>query len=152
MRSFGRSFAVNLVATFVAASAALSGCGKKDEPHRKPTFPVTGQVVVDGKSPGEAIKIECHPVGGMDQEHPSVSQTMTAPDGKFEIATYETGDGVPQGEYVLTFMWGKMNLISMSYGGPDKLNNRYSDPKQSEFKFKVEDKPVDLGRIELTTK
>ena len=92
----------------------------------------------------------------MDQEHPTISSTLTGEDGKFEISTYKSGDGVPAGDYTLAFMWGKLNLIAGSYGGPDKLNGRYSDPKTSEFKFTVatgEDAAaIDLGTIELTTK
>jgi len=46
-----------------------------------------------------------------------------------------------------------MNMLSRSYGGPDKLNKRYTNPEKSEIKFTVEPgKPVDLGVIELTTK
>jgi hypothetical protein len=40
----------------------------------------------------------------------------------------------------------------MSYGGPDRLNNRYRDPQKSTVRFTVKDEPVDLGSIELTTK
>ena len=77
---------------------------------------------------------------------------FTDEEGKFEISTYESSDGVPAGEYALTFMWGKWNM-SGSYGGPDKLNDRYTDPKTSEVKVTVKDgEPTDLGTIELTTK
>ena len=70
-----------------------------------------------------------------------------------EIATYEASDGVPEGEYVLTFMWGKINLISGGYGGPDKLNGRYTDPETSEVKVTVKaGEATELGTIELTTK
>lgn len=60
---------------------------------------------------------------------------------------------MPPGEYVLTFSWREFNTFSMSYSGPDKLNGRYNDPQQSEFRLTVEsgDEPIDLGRIELTT-
>ncbi len=130
----------------------VTGCGGKDEPYRKPTAKVTGQVTVDGKAPTDAIKVMCHPVDGMDQEHPSVSQCMTGDQGKFEISTYQSGDGVPEGEYVLTFLYGQLNLVSMNYGGPDKLKGRYSDPSKSEWRLSVKGStPVDLGVIALTT-
>lgn len=130
----------------------LGSCGKPQQ-YRKETFPVTGRVVVDGQPPSSPIQIECHNVAGMDQQHPTVSQTMTGEDGKFAISTYESGDGVPAGEYALTFYWGQLNLISANYGGPDKLKKRYRDPKKSEIKFTVEPgQPTDLGTLELTTK
>ncbi len=99
------------------------------------------------------LKVECHNVAGMDQEHPTISSALTGEDGKFEISTYQSGDGLPPGDYVLTFMWGKMNLIAGSYGGPDQLEKKYLDPEKSEFKVTVkEGEPVDLGEIKLVTK
>jgi hypothetical protein len=130
------------------------GCEKK-RGDRKETTRVTGQVYVDGVPvpAKEPLKILCHNVAGMDKEQPYVSQALTGEDGKFEISTYEKGDGIPAGEYVLTFMWGKMNFFSNSYGGPDKLKGRYKDPKKSEHRLTVEaGKPTDLGRIDLKTK
>jgi hypothetical protein len=142
---------VRLAAALVLI-AVCDGCGGSDAPYRKETFPVNGQVVVDGVPPSSPVSIVCHDVKGMDQQHPSVSQTMTGAEGRFEVSTYETGDGVPAGDYALTFEWGQINLVSMQYGGPDKLGGRYSDPTKSEFRFKVTDGPVDLGRLELKTK
>jgi hypothetical protein len=98
------------------------------------------------------VQIECHNVAGMDAEMPTFSSCVSNPDGTFEIATYKQGDGVPAGDYVLTFACQEFNLMSRSYGGPDKLNKRYSDPKKSDIKFTVKDKSVDLGEIQLTTK
>ena len=70
---------------------------------------------------------------------------------KFQISTYETGDGVPEGEYRLTFQAGQMNLVSRSYTG-DLLNGRYSDPQKSEFTLTVAGTdPIDLGTIDLKT-
>jgi hypothetical protein len=138
---------------FVAVLASIAGCGE-EQPYRKPTSTVTGQVFVDGEPVPVAtpLKVECHPLNGLDTEHPTFSSSLTGEDGKFSISTYESGDGVPPGEYVLTFMWGKMNLISPSYGGPDKLNGKYDDPEKSEHVLTVvEGLPTDLGRIDLTT-
>jgi hypothetical protein len=89
----------------------------------------------------------------MDAAMPTVSSAFTGQDGGFSISTYESGDGVPAGDYVLTFMWGQKEAFSGGYGGPDKLSNRYTDPKKSPVRFTVEaGKPTDLGRIDLTTK
>lgn len=129
----------------------LCSCGPEGQP-RKETYPVKGEVYVDGQ-PADQLAVRCIDVNGIDKESPTLSSAFTDENGKFEIATYESADGVPEGEYVLTFEWGKWDLISRSYGGPDKLNNRYKDPKESQNRFKVETgKPTDLGRIELTSK
>lgn len=132
----------------------IASCGGDEEPFRKETIPVTGQIVVDGQPPGAPLQVYCHAANGMDTEHPSVTEAITAEDGTFALSTYETGDGVPPGQYTLTVKWQQFNTFSMGYGGPDKLNDRYSDPNTSELTLSVEsgDEPVDLGKIELTTK
>lgn len=130
----------------------LASCQKKD-PNRKETFPLTGQVYVDGEVPDSPITVKCHPVGGMDKQNPTVSSAFTEEDGKFSISTYEKSDGIPAGDYILTFYWGKRNLVSMGYGGPDKLKGRYKDPKTSKIRVTVKaGEPTDLGRIDLKTK
>lgn len=127
-------------------------CSCTSDKNRKETYPVTGEIYVDGQ-PAEGLAVRCTNVNGLDQEQPTISSAFTDKEGKFEISTYETADGVPEGEYILTFEWGKWNLVSGSYGGPDKLNKRYSDAKKSEHKFTVvTGQPNDLGRIDLTTK
>lgn len=129
----------------------LCSCGKEDD-GRKQTYAVTGQVLVDGEPPDSPIAVKCHPVGGMDETNPTISSAFTGDDGRFEISTYESGDGIPEGEYILTFYWGKRNLISNSYGGPDKLKGKYKDPKKSPIKVEVNGEEQDLGQIELKTK
>ncbi|MDD4271025.1 MAG: hypothetical protein PHO07_02475 [Pirellulales bacterium] len=135
------------------AGVCLSGVACSEQgPPRKETYPVTGQVYVDG-APANYLAVTCHDTKGMDAAMPTVSSAFTGEDGGFSISTYESGDGVPAGDYVLTFMWGQKEAFSGRYGGPDKLNNRYTDPKDAPVRFTVEaGKPTDLGRIELTKK
>lgn len=129
---------------------SLVGCG--EDSNRKPTYPVTGTVHVDGK-PVEGIRVELHDQKGLDPKQPTYSSAFTDAEGKFVLSTYENGDGVPEGNYAITYMWGKLNVMSMAYGGPDKLKNKYVDPKKTPFKLSVtKGKPNDLGVVELTTK
>jgi hypothetical protein len=128
-------------------------CGPPPGRPQKTVFPVKGEVYVDGK-PAAMLVVACANVQGMDKQMPTVSTAITNDDGKFEITTYKTGDGVPDGEYVLTFTWsGGRSLGGRgARGSADKLAGRYTDPKKSKNSFKVEGKPVDLGKIELTSK
>ena len=131
---------------------ALVCCSCGEKVHRKPVFPVTGVILVDNK-PVQMLAVRCANVAGIDKADPTISSAFTDEAGKFQISTFNKGDGVPEGEYVLTFEWGTMNLISMQYGGPDKLKGKYSDPKTSQVKFTVTaGMPTDLGTINLTTK
>ncbi len=131
----------------------IVGCGGgEEEPFRKNTAVVKGSITVDGVPPDSPLMITCVPVGGMDKENPTYTQAMSDDNGNFELSTYEQGDGIPEGEYTLTFVWGKMNLISRNYGGPDKLGGKYADPKTSGIKLSVKgSEPIDMGTIELTT-
>jgi len=130
----------------------LCSCKESKPAGWKETFPVKGEVYVDGK-PASGLQVTCTDASATDTKTPAAPPALTTEDGKFELSSYKAGDGVPVGDYALTFIWGKINLMSMSYSGPDKLNGRYTDPKQSKNRFKVEKgKPTDLGRIELTTK
>ena len=138
------------LALILIVCAICGACSKVT--NRKATYPVTGVLKVDGQ-PAEMAAVNCLAVQGLDKADPTVSAAFTNPDGSFQISTYEKGDGVPTGDYVLTVEWGKMNLISMQYGGPDKLNGKYSNAKTSTIKFTVkEGVPTELGTIELTTK
>ena len=59
---------------------------------------------------------------------------LTDQDRVFSVNTYESGDGAPEGDYTVTFMWGQYNLACGSYGGPDKLKGEgcfYSPGSQS---------------------
>lgn len=126
-------------------------CSCQKSVNRKATFPVTGAVTVDGK-PVEQIAIRCISETGLDAKDPTESSCFTDSEGKFKISTYQNGDGVPVGRYVLTFQWGQRNLFSGGYGG-DQFNGKYVDPKTSTIKFEVkEGQPTDVGTIALTTK
>lgn len=143
------------VCVLVGMGGLLASCSRQEQPYRKPTYRVIGVVTVDGIPPDTPLQISCHDVQGIDAEHPTVSAALTGEGGKFEISTYESGDGVPVGEYVLTFEWKQLNLVTMNFGGPDRLNNRYRDPSKSAVRFVVEEGakgPIDLGTIALTTK
>jgi 5-hydroxyisourate hydrolase-like protein (transthyretin family) len=126
------------------------GCSPPD--NRKETFKITGEVYVDGQ-PANFLAVRAVATAGIDKSAPTYSAAFTNAEGKFTLSTYEEGDGIPAGQYSLTFTWGEMNLLTMSYGGADKLKGKYEDAAKSEFKVEVgPDKPLDLGRIELKTK
>ena len=138
-----------LSAAILLASAA--GCSPQGPP-RTATYPVTGQVFVDGQPTAE-LAVFFTNANGVDKNQPTFSTANTDAEGKFKVSTYESGDGIPEGTYAVTFMWGQVNLMTMSYGGPDKLNDRYSNPETSTFKVTVKrGEPADMGKLSLTTK
>lgn len=139
--------------TIILSTLCFSSCSDNIDRGSKAVYPVSGIVTVDGQPPGEVIQIGVHYSQGLDAADPSTSSGLTNKDGTFALNTYTQGDGVPIGEYTLTFTWKTFNQMSMSYTGEDKLNGRYDDVESSEVKFKVDGSgPVDLGIIALTTK
>lgn len=133
--------------------AGLSGCGSS-EPQGGPrvkTSAVTGIVHVDGQ-PASYLRVVANPAGD-NGAVPITPAALTTPDGKFELSTYESGDGLPAGEYKLTFQWGEISLLNGQYSG-DKFKGKYAKPEASTVTVKVADgdPPVDLGVIELTSK
>ena len=141
----------------------LAGCSGSKGPQREPTFPVTGIVQIDGK-PTPLVQVLLFPadkapevIGNTGAPHAGTTDSA----GKFQITTYDTGDGAPAGNYVIAFYWPGSQLLSL-LGDPDepkvdpvatKFNKKYGSPAKSKTKVTVEQgNPVDLKTIELTTK
>tara|TARA_R110002095_G_scaffold212564_3_gene201979 strand:+ start:7336 stop:7785 length:450 start_codon:yes stop_codon:yes gene_type:complete len=139
--------------TFVLMFFFLSiGCSEEQRGGpREETTPITGVVLVDGK-PAADLQVKAIPENpeGVTELLPIAG--FTDPEGKFSLSTYESGDGAPEGDYKLIFMWGQRSLMRGGYGAPDKLKKKYLDPKKSEYSVKVvKGTPNDMGTIELKT-
>ncbi|WP_010588446.1 hypothetical protein [Schlesneria paludicola] len=113
---------------------------------RLPTSPVTGIVFVDG-NPAEMVEVTCQSDGESSAiKYPLT--TTTDKDGKFSLTTYQTGDGLPEGTYVLAFKWLEPSLVPV-----DKFKGAYADLKKSTFKVTViKGQKCDAGTIELSSK
>ena len=114
----------------------LSSCGKAD---RKSVYSVRGQVF-DGKNrPAVGALVIFHPV---DRDDPEPTKPLAYVDdkGAFSLTTYESGDGAPEGEYVVTIEWRPKSAspFAANKEGEDRLHGRYSDPKTSNLRFKIE--------------
>ena len=128
----------------------LGSCSGKPE-FSKERYPVRGEVYVDGE-PAARLSVILNDVKGFDQQAPAIPQAVTRQDGTFAISTFEAEDGAPAGEYKATFVWGRAQGLGIDTS-VDQLKGKYSDPKKSEFKVTVnEGEPIDMGRIELTSK
>ena len=117
----------------------------------KSTLPVSGQVLVDGK-PAAKLSVTCHDAQATNAKSVSHPVGLTGDDGKIEFSTYQKGDGVPAGEYVLTFAWREWVPYWNRFEGADRLKDRYADPQKSTIRLAVKPgEPADLGTIELST-
>lgn len=126
----------------------LIGCDKTVD--RKPVYPVTGTVLVN-KKPTKGVVISFHPKGELDNPRSLRSFTTTGDDGAFRLTTYETHDGAPEGEYVVTVYWPGFVPPGSHIGevGPDLLKGRYSNPKTSPLRATIRPEPNELSAIEV---
>ncbi len=141
---------------------AISGCGERalTEQQRmeknlgqslKTVVPLAGTVTVDGK-PQKTVVIKLFKSDNLESQLPNSFTTADPEEGKFAFMTYKEGDGVEPGEYVVTFELMKAKSGGR-FEGPDRLNDRYNDPKSSQFPIKlVAGEPQKELKFELTTR
>ena len=132
-------------------TAVLAGC-QQQRSGEKPVYRIGGVIRVDGV-PQEGVQVILHDQAGIDTDQPTFPNGYTDAAGRPVISTYANGDGAPVGEYRVTFFWGQVNPLSMSYGGPDRLGGRYQDAAQSQVLLRVTGQGGnDLGVVDLTTR
>lgn len=108
-------------------------------------------MLVDGK-PAQKLSVICHDIHRTDKLSGPRPIGLTGDDGRIEFSTYQKADGVPEGEYVLTFTWREWDDEWKKPTGPDRLAGRYADPEHSAIRLIVKSgEPADLGKIELLT-
>lgn len=127
------------------------GCfsGPRKPPNAKPVIPVSGLVLVDG-NPVAGVQIRFQ-AENQDPQNATLSVAKTDAEGRFKAWTYKTDDGVPPGDYSVTFNDQSETKPHMR-SGPDLFKGKYSNPAKSKFKLTVPAKgePIDMGTIELT--
>jgi hypothetical protein len=137
-----RSLAVGLAAsTLFCASCGNSG--------RKAVYPAHGQVLFEGKPLPYAFVV-FHPLGetGTNPVRP-VGQGKY--DGGFQLTTYDTHDGAPEGEYAITVEWRRPALTEDETPRYNLLPARYAKPETSGLRAQIvkgrnELPPIWLGR------
>ena len=84
----------------------LASCTSK--PAGPTLYPVTGQVIVNGK-PAEGVAVTFHRPPGPVDEQPVLPVGTTDAEGKFTLKTSQGGgallDGAPAGDYTVTMIW-----------------------------------------------
>jgi len=140
-----------LVATGLACLVLLSACGDG----RRRVYPVKGQILIDdGTKTRPLAKGFAHFHAVNDPSPPAgIPSTQADDEGRFAAATYVSGDGLPEGEYIVTFTWPEPSgLFKQDWGGKDRLRGLYQDSKASTFRIRVEPKVNELPPFKLTLK
>src|SRR5579884_1358822 len=95
----------------VLVGLCSAGCSEAE----RPTYPVHGQVLIEGKPAARAL-VAFHPVAAAGRE--AVHPAGQADDqGHFTLTSFAAGDGAPPGEYQVTVVC----LV------PTKVRNRNDD-------------------------
>jgi hypothetical protein len=124
---------------------AAAGCSKGP----LKTFPVTGELYVDGK-PAESAFIYLYPAGGGLAENAPTAYGQVDKDGHYTLSSYGKDDGAPAGDYVVCFSWrARSGLTKQRFDGPDMLKERYNDKDKSTYKVTIKQEPNALPRYDL---
>ena len=114
------------------ASLLPLGCGPKGD--RVPLFPASGQVLV-GDQPASGAEIRFIDVRNpSDFDAPRPFATADA-EGKFQLGTYDPGDGAPAGSYNVMLIWPE----GPPGPGParDRLKDTFRDPVKTPLKATI---------------
>jgi len=151
-RAFRRS--LMCFAACVAVMALLEGCSRFQSADNqletqlrqakltkaKKLAKFAGTVTVDGKPVTEEdlqLVVVLTDANHLDENAGKAPQksALVYGDGSFSFGTYDKGDGVPPGKYVVTFVefhrvgFRRARVVRLQ--GPDALKNLYSDPDKN---------------------
>jgi hypothetical protein len=132
----------------VGVAGSLVGCGSRAADDRLTTVPVSGTVHFKGKPiPGALVTL--HPKTPLEGNAPTPRATV-GPDGKFEVTTYLSRDGAPQGDYTVTVHWYKPVVKQGELvAGPNVIPPRYQRPQTSDLSVSVRADTAQLNPIVL---
>jgi len=134
-------------------------CAKKiSEEGWLPTYETAGQVTVNGV-PAKGAIVRFYPVSPQaDANSPVVPAGVVQEDGTFQLTSYKSNDGAPEGEYHVTLIWPDPKLLSpqlsTSEDPPDRLKNRFAKPERSTIKVRIAAgenhlEPIVLEKVEI---
>lgn len=123
------------------------GCGSGDGITRLPVHPVEGAITRDGKPLANAF-VALHPK--TSDARAITARGQTDSNGKFQVTTYDSNDGAPEGEYAVTVQYYELlQNGTSSEPGPNVLNPKISSPHQTDIVVKVASGANQLPAIEV---
>ena len=128
--------------------ALLAGCGSS-EPGRVPVFKAAGKITFNNQ-PLEGAFLVLHPKVATTTPDVPKPTALVKPDGSFEPTTFNSADGAPAGEYVVTVEWRKLVNVGGDWTpGPNLLPPKYSNPATSDLVIQVAEGSNELPPITL---
>ncbi len=136
------------------ALAVILSVGCSGSPREKPVFKVRGRVTYDRKPMARAV-ITFHSTDPADRTTPA--HATADENGDYVLSTYRAGDGVPQGDQIVTIYWPMprpKSLPKVASPDPeddgqlstvDRLKNVYSLVGKSPLRATVEPKDNEIN-------
>lgn len=91
----------------VPAAVLAAGCGRSDDVGPVKVYPVTGQVLCDGK-PAAGVEVTFLPSDAPTAPQvPRAPSAVTGADGRFALGTFADADGAAEGGYLVVMRWPK---------------------------------------------
>lgn len=143
-RGIGSYFVIGSLITFVL------GCGGAGRPsiavHR-----ASGSVTWDGK-PLEGASVQFHsvePIKLDGKETPVMPGAQSKSNGSFDVTTFRSGDGLPQGDYLVTVSCENRSTKPKNGDYPELLPAHFQDPNKSGLKVTIKSGTNKLDPFEL---
>ena len=127
------------------------GCGSAPP---TPVHPVRGQVLFEGQPIPSALVV-LHPVNPSAGKEVPPPRAKVESDGSFTLGTFESRDGAPAGDYIVTVSWWQSGATGKGGRQDDAppsnhLPARYSKVSTSDLRAHVEAGDNQLPVIRLT--
>lgn len=129
------------------------GCTNRT-PGRFEVYPVEGNVAVEGK-PARGVWLNLHPLNDHLISGHVFPRTRTDASGFFRFTTYESNDGIPLGDYLVTATWQPVSSSDPENAHPDELDfehlaHEFTDPERTPLRITVRPGSNHLGTLELS--
>jgi hypothetical protein len=151
---------IRLLPLLIYTLVTCAGCHKADGDNWLKTYPTTGKLTINSL-PANGAVIRLYPVTPQaDTLSPVIPTGIVQEDGSFELTSYRSGDGAPEGDYYVTFEWPDPKLLppqlSTIEDPPDRLKNRYTTPDRSSLQVHIaagenQLEPMVLEKVEILT-
>ena len=146
-RGASQNLAILACTLALAAGILLAGCGRSSAP-RVATHQAKGSVTYQGQPVAGAF-VALHPKNQSQPGAPTPTATVQT-DGTFALTTYDAGDGVPEGDYVVTLQWRKTVKSGSDYVlGPNLLPAKYARPETSDLVVRIAAGQTEIPTIAL---
>lgn len=144
---FDRCFVVVMM---VAGCGLFAGCSRQS-PKQLPVYQARGQVYLDGEPlAGATLMFHAETaLNGPDGKSVPVPGATTKEDGSFAASTYQQGDGLPEGDYLVTVSCENRQVKPVRDEYPELLPPQYQNPAKSGLSVSIAKGRNELDVMEL---